>query len=388
MPIKQCSPEAELRARAELAHSTFERRQPDPNTARSLPMPSEGPSTAGKPVEIRQARTTVVTTDAQTILDAALADGVAYPHGCRSGRCGSCKSRLIAGEVEFLAHSRFALTDAEKTDGLILACRAIPRTAAVVAWLGDDGTAAGRRVEQVRGTVVSIDDATHDIKRVRISPAGGTALAFAAGQYAEVTFGSAPARSYSMANRPGDTHLEFHVRRVPGGRTSGHVHNRLKPGDAVTLAAPLGSSYLRENHAGPILCIAGGSGLAPIKSIVETALAHGMKQPIHVYFGARAERDLYLVEHFQMLEAWYPNLTFTPVLSDQAEGTRYRAGFVTRVAGEDLSRLDGWKAYVAGPPPMVDAAMETTFARGLRNEDMHADVFFTPEEERPPASVR
>lgn len=332
-----------------------------------------------KLVEMRQARTRLAAKDEQSILDVALMNGVAYPHGCRSGRCGSCKSRLIAGEVELLSHSRFALTDEEKADGLILACRAIPKTDAVVAWLGDDEEVAERPIERVMGSVVSIDDATHDIKRIRISPEGGTALAFAAGQYAQVTFGSAPARCYSMANRPGEAHLEFHVRRVPGGHTSEHVHAGVKPGDVVAIEAPLGSSFLRENHAGPILCIAGGSGLAPIKSIVETALAHGVKQPIHVYFGVRTERDLYLVEHFQLLAAWHHHLTFTPVLSEQTEGTQYRSGFVTRAVGEDLSDLDGWKAYVAGPPLMVDAAMETTFARGLRKEDMHADVFFTPE---------
>lgn len=341
---------------------------------------SEEQTMTTKRVEIRQARTSLAVKDEQTILDAALLNGIAYPHGCRSGRCGSCKSRLIAGEVELLSHSRFALTDDDKADGLILACRAIPRTGAVVAWLGDDEMAAERPIERLKGTVISIDDVTHDIRRIRISPEGGTPLAFAAGQYAQVTFGSAPARSYSMANRPGDAHLEFHVRRVPGGDTSEYVHTRLEPGDLVSIEAPLGSSYLRENHAGPILCIAGGSGLAPIKSIVETALAHGVKRPIHVYFGARTERDLYLVEHFETLAAWHPNLTFTPVLSGKAEGTRHRSSFVTQAVGEDLSDLDGWKAYVAGPPLMVDAAMETTSALGLRKQDMHADVFFTPEE--------
>ena len=103
-----------------------------------------------------------------------------------------------------------------------------------------------------------------------------------------------------------------------------------------------------------------------------------MKQPIHVYFGVRAERDLYLTEHFQALAERHSNLTFAPVLSE-APSAQYRSGLVTQAVAEDLSDLDGWKAYVAGPPPMVDAAMEMAFALGLHRQDMHADMFFTPE---------
>ncbi|MCV0383126.1 MAG: 2Fe-2S iron-sulfur cluster binding domain-containing protein [Erythrobacter sp.] len=329
-------------------------------------------------VDIRQARVSLEVQEGQTILDAALAAGIPYPHGCRSGRCGSCKSRLIEGEVELLQHSRFALSEEEKADGLILACRAVPQTDAAVAWLGsddDDAVEAPRRVEAI---VSGLDDLTHDIKLVRISPVDCSPLLFTAGQYAQVGFDGVPARSYSMANRHGDDSLEFHIRKVPGGVTSQHVHEALKAGDKLTLEFPLGSSYLRQHHSGPILCIAGGSGLAPIKSIVETALAHGMKQPIHVYFGARGARDLYLVEHFETLADRHNNLSFTAVLSD-TQVAPHRHGFVTDAVAEDLADFDGWKAYVAGPPPMVDAAMAMAFARGLRPEDMHADVFFTPE---------
>ncbi len=329
-------------------------------------------------VDIRQARVRLEVQEEQTILDAALGAGIPYPHACRSGRGGSCKSRLIEGEVELLQHSRFALSEEEKVEGLILACRAVPQTDAAVAWLGsddDDAVEVPRRMEAI---VSSLDDLTHDIKLVRISPVDGCPLLFTAGQYAQVGFDGVPARSYSMANRHSDDSIEFHIRKVQGGVTSQHVHEALKAGDKVMLEFPLGSSYLRQHHSGPILCIAGGSGLAPIKSIVETALAHGMKQPIHVYFGARGARDLYLVEHFETLAGRHNNLSFTAILSD-TQVAPYRHGFVTDAVAEDLADFDGWKAYVAGPPPMVDAAMAVVFARRLRPEDMHADVFFTPE---------
>lgn len=331
-------------------------------------------------VDIRQAGRAIEVPDGRTILEVALAEGIPYPHGCRSGRCGACKSRLVSGEVDLLDHSRFALSSEEKAQGLILACRALPKTDAAVAWLGGDDEVADHPLRRLRCRVVATEDATHDIKRIRLAVEDGAPLAFTAGQYARVTFPGAPTRDYSMANWPAEPELEFHIRRVPGGAATARIHSLLKLGDPVAVEGPFGSSFLREKHAGPILCVAGGSGLAPIKSIVETALAHGMRQPIHVYLGVRAERDLYLVDHFEGLEARHANLTFTPVLSESPPQPRWRTGFVTDAVGQDLQDLDGWKAYVAGPPAMVDAAMAITMERGLRPQDLHADVFFTPEE--------
>ena len=183
-----------------------------------------------------------------------------------------------------------------------------------------------------------------------------------------------------MANWPGDPELEFHIRRVPGGAATERIHGRISVGDRVRVEGPFGSSYLREKHAGPILCVAGGSGLAPIKSIVETALADGMRQPIHIYFGVRTARDLYLSDHFERLEARHTNVTFTPILSQAPHQRAWRSGLVTEAVAQDLKDLDGWKAYVAGPPAMVEAAMQVTSERGLRAADLHADIFFTPEE--------
>ena len=331
-------------------------------------------------VEIRQAGRTIAVPEGVTILEAALDNGIDYPHGCRSGRCGSCQSRLVSGQVDLLDHSRFALSDEEKAQGLILACRAIPTTDAIVGWLGGDEETPSHPRRRLNCRVAAIADATHDIKHLQLVIDGDDPLAFAAGQFARLTFPGAPTRDYSMASGSGEREIEFHIRRVPGGAATQRVHALLKLGDPVLVEGPFGSSYLREQHAGPILCVAGGSGLAPIKGIVEAAVARGMKRPIHVYFGARSERDLYLVDHFEGLAQRHPNLSFTPVLSDAPLGARWRTGFVTDAVAKDLQDFDGWKAYVAGPPPMVDAAMQICTARGLRPEDLHADVFFTPGE--------
>lgn len=332
-----------------------------------------------KNVTIRSADTEIAVPSGQTILQTALDAGINYPHGCRSGRCGACKTRLVSGDVELLEHTEFALSPDERAHGLILACRALPHTDACVAWLGGDTETADHPRRTLRCRVARLEDATHDIKRVVLNVIEGPPMDYSAGQYAQVTFPGAPTRDYSMANPADSDDLEFHVRRIAGGAASGRVATALVPGDEVRVEGPYGASFLREKHAGPIVAIAGGSGLAPIKSIVETALARGLRQPIHIYHGVRAPRDLYLDARFEALAERHANVAFTPVLSEATATGAWRTGWVTDAVGQDLGDLDGWKAYVAGPPAMVDAAQETLTQRGLGANDLHADVFFTPE---------
>ncbi len=223
-------------------------------------------------------------------------------------------------------YSEFALADEEKERGLILACRAVPWEDSEVAWLEEDDLIVHpRRLLTTR--VVGLDDATHDIKRVRLEIVSGGPFDFSAGQYASVTFAGCPPRDYSMANVPDDPVLEFHIRRTAGGATSAHVAETLKVGDEVRVEGPFGTSYLRETHRGPIVAVAGGSGLAPIKSIVERALQQKLPQHLYLYFGVRAERDLYLESYFAGLAAQHPTLHFVPVLSETQTGER-RTGFV------------------------------------------------------------
>ena len=183
-----------------------------------------------------------------------------------------------------------------------------------------------------------------------------------------------------MANRPDQSTLEFHVRAVQDGQVSNFVHRELKAGMKVEVNGPGGTSYLRTKHQGPILAIAGGSGLAPIKSIIETALFERLSQPIHFYFGVRDERDMYLEHHFQTLAAQHPNFKFTPVLSHASGATSRRTGFVTDAVQADFPALNEFKAYLCGPPPMVEAAQRLLPDLGIANENIHADAFYTKAE--------
>ncbi|MDN3520000.1 NADH:ubiquinone reductase (Na(+)-transporting) subunit F [Halomonas ramblicola] len=329
-------------------------------------------------VQITTVDEAVTVEDGDTILDAALAAGIAYPHSCRAGRCGACKSRLVEGEVELLPHTRFSLTDEERDAGLVLACRAVPLSDCTLSWLQDDeALATAHAVRKTSCTVVKLDDLTHDIKRIRLRVGNGERFAFSAGQYAQVTFPGCPTREYSMANHPDDPVLEFHVRHVPGGTTSTHVARELAVGDTVEVEGPFGTSYLRERHAGPIVAVAGGSGLAPVKSILEAALASGMRQSIHLYFGARDERDVYLEPYLRSLSERHDNLQIHIVLSEPTGSTERSTGLVTEVMAMNRDEVTGCRAYLAGPPPMVEAATESLLARDVPAGNIHADAFYT-----------
>jgi ferredoxin-NAD(P)+ reductase (naphthalene dioxygenase ferredoxin-specific) len=169
-----------------------------------------------------------------------------------------------------------------------------------------------------------------------------------------------------MAGLASDGLLEFHVRLVPGGRVTSYVAGELKPGDAVRVSGPMGCAYLRRRHEGPMLCVAGGTGLAPILSIVRGAIAAGMANDIHLYFGARSERDLYAIDKLEQLRSRHPRLHVHYVVGR----------LVTEAIESDLQHLAGWRAYLCGSPPMVEAATQLAQRKGIATEHIHADAFY------------
>ena len=330
-------------------------------------------------VHVRQAGREIIVADGATILETALEAGIEYPFGCQSGNCGACKSRLLEGEVELQEYSEFALSDAERAQGLILACRSMPQVDCKVAWLELDETVQ-HPLRQLTCRVAELKQTTHDIRILRLAIETGGPYTFSAGQYAAVAFAGQPPRDYSMANRPDEPLLEFHVRAMEGGKVSHFVNRDLKIGDRVTLEGPMGLAFWREGHTGPIVAVAGGSGLAPIKSIVEAALARGAAQPIHFYFGVREERDVYGEAAFQALARLHSNLRVTVVLSDAKGPTRRRTGFLGDAIAKDFQTLDGCKVYLAGPPIMVETTAKVVERLGARKEDIHADPFYSAHE--------
>lgn len=330
-------------------------------------------------VRIRNLDEEIVLEPDERILAVALEENLPYPHGCKSGNCGACKSVLHSGRVRMAPHSKLALSEEEEARGLILACRSTPLEDCEVSFAALD-EAPAHPVRRLQGRVAEVERMTRDVVRVRIETDGPEPLDFSAGQYATVAFPGLPARDFSFANRPGESVLEFHVRALDGGRVSRFVVEELKPGEPVMLEGPYGVAHLREEHRGPILALAGSTGLAPIKSIVERALAIGLKQPIHVYLGVRAEADVYLEDHFRALADAHENVDFAIGLSEPVGSTGRRTGTLADMVRQDFNDLDGAKVYLAGPPVMVETCVEAVKALGVREEDCHADAFYTEAE--------
>jgi ferredoxin-NAD(P)+ reductase (naphthalene dioxygenase ferredoxin-specific) len=315
------------------------------------------------------------------ILEAALDAGVPYPHGCGSGECGSCKSQLLSGEVTLDRYSPDALSDAERERGVILACRARVCSDVHVKWFS---AAPALPMIKLNARVANVKRVAHDVIVLSLTLPMGSSMAFRPGQFAKLRFGKLPTRSYSMANQPSQGRLEFHIRMVPNGLVSQYVANQLKTSDTVEVRGPFGDAYwdaLDDAKQDPLLLLAGGTGLAPILSVLGAALRDGQPaEQIHVYHGVRSERDLYagtqLTQHAQE-----KGFRFVPVYSSAAQRIA-RSGLLHEAVAEDFSSLVSARIHVAGPPPMVDAVKELAVQRGASASRIRADAFYPAEPEK------
>ena len=305
----------------------------------------------------------------ETILQAALRQGIDFPNSCRVGGCGACKCKLVSGNVRELTETGYLLTAEELEERTILACQSTP--------LGDVEIAV-ELAETFSGTVVAQSKLTHDITRVDVQLDGQ--LDYRAGQFAQVTIDALPdhTRSYSFATAPSDDgQVSFFIRRVPEGRFSTLVNDTDVLGHRVELQGPSGAFYLRAGHA-PLLFVAGGSGLAPIMAILEDALAQGVERPVTVLFGARAQRDLYGMAQLERIAAaWKGAFNLVPVLSAEPDDSDWQGerGLVTEQIGAVVSART--HAYLCGPPAMVDASVALLQDAGIPVEHIHFDRFTT-----------
>ena len=328
-------------------------------------------------VALPQANARVHVDDGNSILDAALSCDIPYPFGCRSGMCGSCKSTLISGRVDVRGHQEFALTEEEQRQGLVLACCAYPLSDCELVWLDPDEPASFD-FRECEGRVAEVRRVTHDIAVVQVALDAAAPLEFAAGQYASVSFGFLPTRHYSFANVPGSPLLEFHVRAVPGGQVSTSVYAELSPGSRVRVSGPLGAAYLRRSHTGPAIFCAGGTGLAPVLSMLRQQALDGATRPMQLFFGVRAEQDLYAIDQLNELAHALPQLEITPVLSEADGSIGRRTGFLADAVRADVGDCSSSKAYLCGPPIMVETCRRALFEKNLGPQHCHVDAFWTP----------
>jgi CDP-4-dehydro-6-deoxyglucose reductase len=312
----------------------------------------------------------------ETILEAALRHGLAFPYGCRNGLCGSCKGKVLHGAYQYVGEPR-ALSDLERARGYALLCRARPLEDLVVD-VREIAAAGDIAVRVLPCRVVRMERLCHDVMGLWLKLPAGERLQYLAGQYVDVLLRDGRRRSYSMANAPHhDELLELHLRYVPGGAFTEHVFREMKEKAILRIEGPLGSFYLREDSPQPMLFVAGGTGFAPIKAMVEHALAAGIARPMRLYWGVRARRDLYLDAVPRHWAAEHPHFEYTPVLSepDPQEPWAGRTGLVHEAVAADYPELASHDVYASGPPVMVDAARAAFVARGLDLEHFCSDAF-------------
>ena len=323
---------------------------------------------------------TIEVQEGQTILDAALRAGIYIPHACGHGLCGTCKVQVTDGEIDHGEASSFALMDFEREEQKCLACCAIPQSDLTVeAEIDEDPDALNLRVEDFRGTVTRIEDLTPTIKGLWITL--DQPMKFQAGQYLNLHISDEiGSRAFSIANVPGTNEIELNIRRVPGGLGTGHVHEQMKVGDRARVSGPYGRFFVKKSVSVPIIMMAGGSGLSSPRSMILDLLAEGFDKQITLIYGQRTMDELYYHQEFVDLAEEHSNFKYVPALSDEdpdSDWTGYR-GFVHDAAKAKFENdFRGNKAYMCGPPRMIEACISTLMQGRSFERDIYTEKFIS-----------
>ncbi len=316
--------------------------------------------------------------DHETILDAALRDNRIYPYGCRSGVCGACKCSLISGRVDYGEYEEFALTEEEKEEGKVLICQAI---ALEDVTIDADEVMSGHsiQIKMLPCRVKKINKLAEDVIQMYLALPKTQEFNFIAGQYIDIVLKDGQRRSFSIANLPehsADQGLELHIRHVPDGHFTPKIFDSVRERDLMRFEGPFGTYFWQSDPEQPIIMIAGGTGFSPVKGLIEHAVTQNPNQPIHLFWGARDRQDLYMNDRVQDWLTQYPNLKYTPVLSENtALDWTGATGWVHDTVCStyrDFSRFD---VYASGPPVMIDAIRDALTARKMDPERFFFDSF-------------
>lgn len=312
----------------------------------------------------------------QTVLEAALNAGFALPYGCRNGACGACKGKILEGQVDYGEAQEGTLTAEDRKQGLALFCCARPLSDLAIE-VKEVSAVKDIPIKTLPCRVERMEKLCHDVMGIWLKLPASERLQFLPGQYIDFLLKDGRRRSFSLANAPeDDALLELHVRYVPGGFFTEHVFNTMKVKDILRINGPLGSFFLRESDK-PALFVAGGTGFAPIKSILTHAFHQRLKRQMVLYWGARAVRDLYLPELPVRWQQEHDNFRYIPVIHSPLPDEHWtgRTGHVHEAVLADHADLSGYQVYACGAPAMVAAARRDFLARGLPAEEFYSDAF-------------
>ncbi len=312
----------------------------------------------------------------ETLLAAALNAGFALPYGCRNGACGACKGKVLSGDVNFGTHQEGALTSEDKAKGLALFCCATAKSDLAIE-VKEVGAAKDIPVKTLPCRVERMEKLADDVMALWLKLPANERLQFLPGQYLDFLLKDGQRRSFSLANSPEeDSLLELHIRHVPGGRFTDHVFGTMKAKDIMRIHGPHGSFFLRDSDK-PAIFLAGGTGFAPIKSILAHAFHHQVDRQFVLYWGARTLRDLYQPGVPALWQEQHKNFTFIPVLDQPAPEDAWpgRVGRVHEAVLADFADLSGYQVYACGAPVMVQSARRDFVAQGLPDDEFYSDAF-------------
>lgn len=327
---------------------------------------------------------TIEVQEGQTMLDAALRHGIYLPHACCHGLCGTCKVQIAEGEADLGDANPFALMDFEREEGKALACCATLQADTVIeADIDEEPDAEVIPVKDFSAEVSRIEQLTPTIKAIYLRL--DQAMHFQAGQYVQLGIpGLHQSRAFSIANSPADVaasgEIEINVRRVPGGVGTGYIHEQMQVGDTVRLSGPYGRFFVRKSARLPVVFMAGGSGLSSPRSMILDLLQNGSELPITLVYGQRSAAELYYDKAFRDLASVHPNFTYVPALSeiDSHAPEGVARGFVHEVAKAHFANnFSGQKAYLCGPPAMIDAGITTLMQGRLFERDIYHEKFIS-----------
>jgi len=312
----------------------------------------------------------------ESILEAAMRHNIDLPYGCRGGACGSCAGYLVEGEV-YYDEEPMALDDEMKANNQALFC--IAKTSQDLHISIDEISGLENlEVKQLGCHVSSKNHLCHDVISLQITLDNNERLQYHAGQYIEFILQDGKRRAFSIANAPHkDDLIELHIRHVDGGLFTDFLFQSMPEHSALQIQGPLGSFYLREGRKRPLILMGGGTGYGPLKAMIEHIEYVGFNQPVHLFMGVRALRDLYMDEMVKQWISKNSSLTFVPVLSDPMGEDNWQGdtGFVHQTVAQQFKDLSGFDIYMSGPPPMVNAAVDLFTRQGASKDNMFSDAF-------------
>ena len=313
----------------------------------------------------------------ETVLDSVLRKGFAVPYNCRNGSCASCKAKLVSGNVRYEPYDKNAMSDEEVQNGSVLLCRAYP-TSDLEIKAKEISLHSSVSIQRLPCRVIELNPLTHDVMQIFLALPRNTTFNFIPGQYIDVMMRDKKRRGFSIASPPGKDILELHVRLIPKGRFTTHIFRAMEVKDILHLEGPLGTFFLRQDSDRPIIMIAGSTGIAPVNSIIESSLTTKLERPIHLFWGVRSKKDIYLNK---TVDSWIQNFgdkfKFTAVLSEPQPEDIWEGeiGWVHEAVLRQYADLSGYEVYASGPPPMVEAIRKELSDSGLDLDFLYYDSF-------------